>query len=90
MCSFLCFKPWLFCPVRRVSNRRIEITIRDIDVAEKLFGLEFSNAERDSMLRSVNQNLESFHAIHEYSLENKTAPSLVFNPIPHGFRHDPG
>ena len=65
-----------------------QITIRDIKVAEKLFGLEFSNAERDSMLRSVNQNLESFNAIHEYSLENRIAPSLVFNPIPIGFQPD--
>ncbi|MCK5463009.1 MAG: amidase [Bacteroidales bacterium] len=65
-----------------------QITIRDIKVAEKLFGLEFSNAERDSMLRSVNQNLESFNAIHEYSLENRIAPSLVFNPIPTGFQPD--
>ena len=65
-----------------------QITIRDIKVAEKLFGLEFSNAERDSMLRSVNKNLESFNAIHEYSLENRIAPSLVFNPIPIGFQPD--
>ena len=45
-----------------------QITIRDIKVAEKLFGLEFSNAERDSTLRSVNQNLESFNAIQVNSL----------------------
>jgi Asp-tRNA(Asn)/Glu-tRNA(Gln) amidotransferase A subunit family amidase len=66
-----------------------QITTRDIEVAEKLFGLGFSNAERDSMLRSVNQNIESYNAIHEYLLENETAPSLVFNPIPPGYPVDP-
>lgn len=70
------------------SKQDDQITKRDIEVAEHLFGLEFSNAERDSMLRSVNQNLESFNAIHEYSLENRIAPSLVFNPIPIGFHPD--
>ncbi len=69
-------------------KQEYRIARRDIEVAEKLFGLEFSNAERDSMLRSVNQNLESFRAIHEYCLENETAPSLVFNPIPPGYQHD--
>ncbi len=63
-----------------------EISKKDIEVAEKLFGLEFSRAERDSMLGSVNQNLESFKTIHDFCLENRTPPSLVFNPIPPGFR----
>ncbi len=65
-----------------------QLKTRDIKVAEKLFGLEFSNAERDSMLNSVNQNLESFNTIHEFSLVNDIPPSLVFNPIPTGFQPD--
>ena len=65
-----------------------QLKTRDIKVAEKLFGLEFSNAERDSMLNSVNQNLESFNAIHDFSLGNMIPPALVFNPIPTGFQPD--
>lgn len=61
---------------------------RDIATAESLFGLEFTDAERDSMLGPVNRNLESFHAIHEFSLENRVFPALVFNPIPDGFLPD--
>jgi Asp-tRNA(Asn)/Glu-tRNA(Gln) amidotransferase A subunit family amidase len=65
-----------------------QLKTRDVEVAERLFGLEFSNAERDSMLGAVNQNLESFNAIHEFSLKNEIPPALVFNPIPPGFQHD--
>ena len=65
-----------------------QITIRDIAVAERLFGLEFINAERDSMLRTVNNNLESFNTIHKFRLENRIPPALVFNPIPTGFQPD--
>jgi len=65
-----------------------QITIRDIAVAERLFGLEFSNIERDSMLNGVNRNLESYQAIHEFSLENSIPPALVFNPLPDGFQVD--
>jgi Asp-tRNA(Asn)/Glu-tRNA(Gln) amidotransferase A subunit family amidase len=70
------------------EKKEDKITVRDIAVAERLVGLKFSNAERDSMIRSVNRNLESFHAIHEFSLENRIAPALVFNPIPTGFQPD--
>jgi len=65
-----------------------QISRRDIAVAERLFGLEFSKPERDSMLRTVNRNLETFQAIHEFSLENRVSPALVFNPIPTGFQPD--
>lgn len=65
-----------------------QITIRDIAVAERLFGLEFINAERDSMLSTVNNNLESFNTIHKFRLENRIPPALVFNPIPTGFQPD--
>ena len=70
------------------KKKEDKLTVRDIAVAERLFGLKFSNAERDSMIRSVNRNLESFHAIHEFSLENRIAPALVFNPIHTGFQPD--
>ena len=70
------------------KKKEDKLTLRDIAVAERLFGLKFSNAERDSMIRPVNRNLESFHAIHEFSLENRIAPALVFNPIPTGFQPD--
>jgi Asp-tRNA(Asn)/Glu-tRNA(Gln) amidotransferase A subunit family amidase len=65
-----------------------QITKKDIAVAERLFGLEFSNTERDSMLSGVNRNLESYHAIHEFSLEYSIPPALVFNPMPDGFQAD--
>ncbi|KPL13430.1 MAG: amidase [Bacteroides sp. SM23_62] len=73
---------------KKNEKKEAQIKIRDVEVAEKLFGLEFSNAERDSMLNAVNQNLESLNAIHKFSLENEIPPALVFNSIPRGFQPD--
>ena len=57
------------------TNRDATVKTRDIEAAARLAGLEFSHAERDSMLHSVNQNLESLIAIHEFSIENDIPPS---------------
>jgi Asp-tRNA(Asn)/Glu-tRNA(Gln) amidotransferase A subunit family amidase len=64
------------------------IRSRDIRVAQKVMGLEFTGAERDSMLRGMEQNLDALQAIRASSLENDIPPSLVFHPLPPGFQPD--
>ncbi|MDQ7064290.1 MAG: amidase [candidate division KSB1 bacterium] len=52
--------------------------------AEKLIGLEFTDAEIDSMLDGLNRNLRSYQALRKVSLDNSVPPALLFNPIPKG------
>ncbi len=54
-------------------------------VASRLFGLEFTPAERDSMMDNLNRNRDSYEALRKIDLTNDVAPALVFNPIPAGF-----
>jgi Asp-tRNA(Asn)/Glu-tRNA(Gln) amidotransferase A subunit family amidase len=61
-------------------------TKSDIEAAERLIGLSFTDAERDSMLEDVASNLESYERLRSIPLANSTPPSIGFNPLPTGFR----
>jgi Asp-tRNA(Asn)/Glu-tRNA(Gln) amidotransferase A subunit family amidase len=54
----------------------------DIQNAEKIIGLEFNDAERDSMLDNLNMQLENYKILRNYHLENNIPPAFDFNPIP--------
>ena len=73
---------------RESGKEENQVKASDIKAAERLFGLAFSETERDSMLNGVAQHLESLHAIHEKNLGNEIPPSLVFNPLPPEFQPD--
>lgn len=65
-----------------------KVTTRDLAMAERITGLEFSPTERDSMLDGVRENLEYIRDIHETRLENHIPPALVFHPLPPGYMPD--
>ncbi|MFD2570905.1 amidase [Spirosoma soli] len=56
------------------------------DVAARLFGLEFSPAERDSMLDNLNDFRTDYDALRKIDLPNEVSPALYFNPLPAGFK----
>jgi len=56
----------------------------DISGAEQLFGLNFTESERDLMMDELQSNLDSYKKLMELQLSNDVAPALVFNPIPAG------
>lgn len=58
-----------------------EIQLRDIQSAEKIAGLEFTPAERDSLLDGVRLNLESYLELRELEIPNSVMPSIQFNPV---------
>ncbi|RMD93975.1 MAG: amidase [Calditrichaeota bacterium] len=66
------------------------ITTQMVAQAEKLLGLQFTPAERDSMLDGVKRNLKSYLALRKVELKNSVPPALLFNPIPPGktFEHE--
>ncbi len=56
-----------------------------VAVASRLIGLEFSPAERDSMLDNLTDQRRDYETIRAVSLPNAVAPALYFNPLPPNF-----
>jgi len=61
------------------------ITKENIENGEKIIGLEFTDAERDSMQTSLDAQFTNYENIHKVALANSIPPSILFNPIPVGF-----
>jgi Asp-tRNA(Asn)/Glu-tRNA(Gln) amidotransferase A subunit family amidase len=67
------------------SDEENPITKDIIASAEKIIGIEFTDAERDSMSSDLFDQLKNFEAVRKFKLENSVMPALLFNPIPQGF-----
>ncbi|HMN47993.1 MAG TPA: amidase [Ignavibacteriaceae bacterium] len=61
------------------------ISKENISSAEKIIGLEFTDAERDSMLGNLEEQLKNYENIRKIELANSVPPAIDFNPIPVGF-----
>ncbi len=68
------------------QNTENKILKKNVEQAEIILGLEFTEAERDSMLELLNEQLENYKNIHNVKLENNVPPSVTFNPIPVDFQ----
>lgn len=64
------------------------ITKEAITQAAGIIGLEFTGAEKDSMISELENVREDYQNIRDLKLENSVPPSLVFNPIPVGKKFD--
>lgn len=64
------------------------ITADIVNYASKVFGIEFSAAERDSMLDNLNDQLKGFERVRKIPLTNDIAPALLFDPVPVGFEFE--
>jgi Asp-tRNA(Asn)/Glu-tRNA(Gln) amidotransferase A subunit family amidase len=58
-----------------------KVTSKDIQLAEKITGLRFSEKERKMMLGNLRRNLSSYEQMREVVLENHISPSIQFNPV---------
>lgn len=76
---------WLMlaCAGTKPSNR---ITQYDVQVAQKLIGLEFSEAKVDTMLGYLEENLKGYEQMRTFDLPYYTEPALYFEPFPVGFQ----
>ena len=61
------------------------ITKENVKNVEKIIGLEFTGAERDSMLSGLDSQLVNYEHIRDIGLKNSISPAITFNPIPVGF-----
>lgn len=62
-----------------------KITIAIIKQAQKIIGLEFSDAEADTMLQDLEGQRKSYVALRKLNLPNSVSPALNFNPLPIGY-----
>ena len=72
--------------IRSANTLAQPITKKNIENAEQIIGLDFSNTERDSMVESLNDQLNNYKKIRELHLKNSIPPAILFNPIPVGFK----
>jgi len=68
------------------GGEKSDIRKEDIAAAEKIIGLEFSPAERDSMLQDLIDNLGSYLKLRGVEIANAVPPAFQFNPLPVGLK----
>ena len=56
------------------------VTKEALAAAETVSGLEFTDEERELMLRSLNRNLRSYEALRQYDIPNSVFPAISFDP----------
>ncbi len=68
----------------RAGAALAEITKELIAAAEELAGVKFTDAQREMMLNGLRQQVTNIDILHKQTIDNSTAPVLVFNPTPPG------
>lgn len=71
----------IFACGRKEKDKK-EITTETVRHAEKISGLSFTEAERDSMIKDLKQQKESYREIRNVDLPNSVPPIIRFDPIP--------
>ena len=54
--------------------------------AQKIFALEFTDSEIDTMMEDLEGQRKSFIALRKLKLDNSVSPALNFNPLPQNYR----
>jgi Asp-tRNA(Asn)/Glu-tRNA(Gln) amidotransferase A subunit family amidase len=70
----------LTAPALGQQDATPRITRETLDCAEKVMGIDFSDAEIDQALSGVNQNLARFEQLREVEIPPGTEPAVTFRP----------
>lgn len=65
-----------------------DLKTKHLKSSEAVFGLEFTDAERDSMLMDVREQRDFILAMRTLAVRHDEAPAMIFNPLPSGFYPD--
>jgi len=71
-----------FSQCQNQATKEQEIDGNTIAQTEDAAGLDFTRAERDSMLENVRGHLADYRKNRETEIENAVAPATVFDPVP--------
>ena len=80
----------LAAPVIARQSREQQIGKETLECAEKVMGLDFSDAQQEQALRDVNTNLERFEQLRKVDVPLDTEPALTFRPYLPGKKPKPG
>jgi len=82
---FLLVMSFLF-PVSIVQgvDEKNQLDSADVHAAQKLIGMDFKEAETDSMLSLLKEQLASMEKMRSVKISNAVPPAFLFNPIPQG------
>lgn len=69
---------------RQIDEDKITVSI--VREAQKIIGLEFTNAEADSMLETLETRRKNYAELRKLNMPNSVVPSLNFNPLPVGYQ----
>ncbi|WP_299822622.1 amidase [uncultured Pontibacter sp.] len=69
--------------VSKVADTKLSVSI--VREAQKLIGLNFTDAQLDSTLTDLEEFQQSYELLRKQPLPNSVAPALAFNPIPVGY-----
>ncbi|HVM49600.1 MAG TPA: amidase [Candidatus Acidoferrum sp.] len=79
----------LLSPALVAAQTNTEAITRTVVVdAQRLIGLDFSEAKIDMMLPDLRDQEARFEALHRFALSNEVPPALLFNPIPVGMKFE--
>jgi Asp-tRNA(Asn)/Glu-tRNA(Gln) amidotransferase A subunit family amidase len=68
------------------QQQQDRITKEMIRTAESLAGLEFTDEDREAMVRGVNRNARAYEEVRSVDLPNGVAPAVYFDPVLPGMR----
>lgn len=63
-----------------------KITTSMVKAAQKIIGIEFTDAEADSMLETLETRRKNYAELRKLNMPNSVVPSLNFNPLPAGYK----
>ena len=70
----------------KAASGNTAFSLKDVQTAQRVFGLEFTPAELESMYENLQGNLESYQEMRKNPLDNSIAPAMYFDPHPADFQ----
>ena len=73
--------PFLLIVMPATAFTQDTLTIHDIPAAERVIGLAFKPAERDSLFDDLKSNMKEYQKMRQYKLDNSIPLSTWQNPV---------
>ena len=79
---------FLLCGGANAQETQQKLTKESVSAAEPIIRMQFTDAERDSMMENLEENAAAYDHLHSLTILNSVPPAMSFNPIPVGFEFE--